>query len=93
MILAWPALVAVAAALAWSRRATAHGHGGRWFLAWVAAGFLISFSLVTGLSIGLLLLPLAAAALLWVARSSPHGLEATGFLAGAGATTVLVLLV
>ena len=53
----------------------------------------MSFSLVTGFSIGLLLLPLAAASLLWVARSSPHGREATGFLAGAGATAVLVLLV
>jgi hypothetical protein len=63
-----------------------------WFLAWTAAGFLTSFSLITGLSIGLLVLPIAAAILIWVARRSPHLLEASGLAAGIGATALLVAI-
>jgi hypothetical protein len=69
------------------------GHGRSWFLVWGLAGFLMSFSLIAGFSIGLLLLPVAAAVVLWAALRSPHLSEAAGFLAGVGATVVLVALI
>jgi hypothetical protein len=90
VILAWPLLVLVAAALAWRRHGDPGGRGWWWFLAWSLAGFLMTFSFVTGLSIGLFVLPLAAAALIWVALRSPHLREASGFAAGIGATAILV---
>jgi len=91
MILAWPLLVAAAAVLAWRHRGVAGGRGGQWFSAWLLAGFLMSFSLVTGFSIGLLILPLAAAALIWVATRSPHLVEASGFVLGIAATALLIV--
>jgi hypothetical protein len=51
----------------------------------------MSFSLVTGFSIGLLLLPFAAAALIWVATRSPHLVEASGFVLGIAATALLIV--
>lgn len=90
MILAWPLVVVAAAVLAWRHRKEAGGRGWRWSLAWIVAGFLMSFSLVTGFSIGLLILPVAAAALIWVASRSPHLPEAAGFVAGVGTTAVLI---
>ena len=95
MILAWPLLVLLAAIILRQRRndpaaLRQGGHGPVWFLLWTAAGFLMSFSLATGFSIGLLILPFAAISLLWVARRSPYYLEASGFLAGIGATAVLI---
>ena len=91
MILAWPLLVAAAAVLAWRHRGVAGGRGGQWFSAWLLAGFLMSFSLVTGFSIGLFVLPLAAAALIWVATRSPHLVEASGFVLGIAATALLIV--
>jgi hypothetical protein len=90
LILAWPLLVLIAAVLGWSRRGEPGGRGWRWFLAWSLAGFLMSFSLITGLSIGLLILPFAAGTLIWAALRSPHTREASGFLAGIAATAVLI---
>jgi hypothetical protein len=90
MILAWPLLLVAATALGWRHRKEAGGRGWRWSLAWIVPGFLMSFSLVTGFSIGLLILPVAAAALIWVARRSPHLPEAFGFIAGVGTTAALV---
>jgi hypothetical protein len=90
MILAWPLVVAFAAGLMWRRRDEVGGRGRRWCLAWIVAGFLISFSLVTGFSIGLFILPLAGGVLIWVARRSPHPLQASGFVVGLGATALLV---
>jgi hypothetical protein len=49
-----------------------------------------SFSLVTGFSIGLLLLPFAALVLLWAAWRSPHLLEALGFVGGIPVTAALL---
>jgi 4-amino-4-deoxy-L-arabinose transferase-like glycosyltransferase len=91
MILAWPILVVLAVVLASRHRTEQGGRGWRWSLGWIAAGFLMSFSLITGFSIGLLLLPVAAVALLWMARRSPHLPEAIGFVAGIGATVALVV--
>jgi hypothetical protein len=91
MIALWPLLVVVACVVAWRRRDEPGGRGWPWFLAWVLAGFLMSFSLVSGFSIGLFILPLAALALIWAAWRSPHLLEATGFLAGIVPTAALVV--
>jgi hypothetical protein len=90
VILAWPLLLLVAAGVAWTRRGETGGHGRRWFLAWSLAGFLMSFSFVTGFSIGVFVLPVAAATLIWAALRSPHLREGSGFLAGLGMTTLLV---
>jgi hypothetical protein len=90
VILAWPLLVLVAAALAWRRHDTPGGRGWWWFVAWSLAGFLMTFSFVTGFSIGLFILPVAAGALIWVALRSPHLREASGFVAGIAATALLV---
>jgi hypothetical protein len=91
MILAWPLLVVVAASLAWQRRGAPGGRGGPWFTAWLVTGFLMSFSLITGLSIGLFILPIAAAVLIWVATRSPHLVEASGFVLGIAATALLIV--
>jgi hypothetical protein len=90
VILAWPILLVVATILMWRNRDTAGGRGRGWFGVWVAAGFLMSFSLVTGFSIGIFILPLAAAVLIWVAHRAPHLQEAVGFLGGVAATALVV---
>jgi hypothetical protein len=53
----------------------------------------MTFSFVTGFSIGLFILPIAAGALIWVALRSPHLREASGFAAGIAATALLVAAV
>jgi hypothetical protein len=53
----------------------------------------MSFSLVTGFSIGLFILPVAAGTLIWDAIRSPHVREASGFVAGLGATALLIAAV
>jgi hypothetical protein len=90
VILVYPLALVAAAVLAWQRRTRAGGHGPRWFLAWTAVGFLLAFSFVTGLSIGIFIAPVAAALLIWVAMRSPHGREASGLIAGAALVAVLV---
>ncbi len=54
------------------------------FAAWCAAGALFTFSLLTGFSIGLFLLPLVAAALYLAVRSAPDFRASLGFVAGIG---------
>jgi hypothetical protein len=93
VIILYPLLLISAALLAWRSRMRRGGRGPAWFAGWALAGFLFSFSLITGLSIGLFILPLAAFALLLVARNSPHLLEAAGFLVGVAATAVLVVTI
>jgi len=90
LILAWPLLLALAVTLMWRYRNEAGGRGPRWFLVWIAAGFLMSFSLVTGFSIGMFVLPLAGVVLILAARRAPHPPEALGFVGGIGATALLV---
>jgi hypothetical protein len=82
--------VLIAGVLGWSRRGQPGGQGWYWFLAWSVAGFLMSFSLITGFSIGLLILPFAAAMLIWTTLRSPHPREASGFFVGIAATAVLI---
>jgi hypothetical protein len=93
VLILYPLLVIAAATIAWKRRHLPGGRGASWFLAWAAGGFLLGFSLVTGLSIGLFIAPAAAVVLLWVATSSPHLREASGFLLGLVGVAVLLVIV
>src|SRR4051794_9435932 len=86
-------LVVVAAVLALrgaERDVRVAGARGQWFLAWSAAGAAMTFSFLTGLSIGLFVLPFAGLLLWWVARRTRHLLDATGFAAGVGVVLLLV---
>jgi hypothetical protein len=74
----------------WRHRNEVGGRGFTWLLLWIVAGFLTSFSLISGLSIGLFILPLAGAVLIWVARRAPHLREASGFIGGIAMTALLV---
>jgi hypothetical protein len=60
------------------------------FAAWCLAGALFTFSLLTGFSIGLFLLPLVVAALYLAVRSAPDFRAALGFVAGIG--VILLIL-
>jgi uncharacterized membrane protein len=80
VILLYPALLVAAVAVA--RRSERAGRGPSWFAGWALAGALFLFSLATGFSIGLFVLPLVAVVLLWVASRAPRWREACGFLAG-----------
>jgi hypothetical protein len=93
MSVLYPLLLVGALVVARRSRHRLGGRGLSWFFVWALAGFLFSFSLITGLSIGLFILPLAAVALLAVARLSPHLLEANGFLIGIAATALLIVLI
>lgn len=60
------------------------------FSAWTAAGAVFTFSLLTGLSIGVLLLPLVAAVLYSAVRSAPDFRASLGLVAGVGVALHLV---
>jgi hypothetical protein len=92
VILAYPVLLAAAVYVGLGRRAVATGRGAAWFGAWLLTGAVFMFSFLTGLSIGLLVLPLATALLFWSVWHSPFLREAAGFPAGAALTLVAVLL-
>ncbi|MEX2210837.1 MAG: hypothetical protein WD689_03640 [Gaiellaceae bacterium] len=82
-------LVAVVIVMARSR-GRAGGRGWRWFATWTAAGALFTFSLLSGFSIGLFILPFAAGGLIFVGARSPHLAESLGFVAGVGALALVV---
>lgn len=63
--------------------------GWPWFLAWALAGGLLFFAVLSGFSIGLLVLPFALATVWLVERSGRSWPELLGAVAGVG----LVLLV
>jgi hypothetical protein len=89
VIVLYPALLIAAIAIV-IRRDREGGHGWPWFAAWTLAGAMFFFSFLTGLSIGLLLLPAVAGAVLFVATRAPHAAEGAGFVAGVGLVTVVV---
>jgi hypothetical protein len=91
MILLYP-IVLGTAAIIWSRRAGLLPGGWPWFAAWTVAGALMTFSFLTGLSIGLFVLPLAAPILLAVAWTAPGVPDAIGFLEGIGMMLLVVAL-
>lgn len=93
MIFLWPLTLCVVGAVAWLRRGSAAGKGSWWFLGWSFAGFLMTFSFVSGFTIGIFILPLAAVAVLVMAYRSPHLIEMSGFLAGIGATALLLVAI
>ena len=90
MVLLYPLVLFGAVALVWRGRHRAGGRGWAWFAAWAAAGGLFGFSFVTGFTIGLFVLPVAAAALFLVASRAPHFSAGLGFVAGVGAMLLLV---
>jgi hypothetical protein len=73
------------------RRTEQRGRAG-WagFAAWTVAGAIFTFSLLTGFSIGLFLLPVVAAMLYLAVRGAPDFRASLGFVAGVG-LTLLVL--
>jgi hypothetical protein len=90
VILVYPLALAVCCMYIVRRHGSAAGRGIWWFLAWAVAGFGMSFSFVTGFSIGLFILPFALVALVLIARRSPHWPEASGFVTGTGWMLLLI---
>src|SRR5207244_10746776 len=79
----YPRLLVWAAVLIWRTKGR-HRSGWSGFSAWCLAGALFTFSLLTGFSIGLFLLPLVVAAVYLAVRSAPDFRAALGFVAGLG---------
>jgi hypothetical protein len=92
VIVLYPIVLGAALIISSQRTRTSRG-GWQWFGAWTVAGALMTFSFLTGFSIGLFLLPLAAGATLWVARQAPGAFDGIGFFAGVAAILLLVSLV
>lgn len=88
----YPVLLLLAAVIVLVRLTTAPSRRGgwHWFGAWCPTGAVFSFSYVTGLSIGLLVLPFAVALLLLTAWFAPGFAEALGFVAGIGLVLLLI---
>jgi hypothetical protein len=91
VVLLYPLVLGAALWLA-LRRVDGQQHGWDWFLGWAVAGALFTFSFLTGFSIGLFLLPVAALVLFWVARRS-GGRETVGLLEGVGWTLLTVAFI
>jgi hypothetical protein len=64
--------------------------GWGWFAAWVGAGALLSFALVSAASVGLFVLPFALLSFWAIARAAPPGRTAFGLASGAGLVCLLV---
>lgn len=62
------------------------------FVAWSVAGGLVVFSFLTGLSIGVFVLPFAVAAVFFAASRSSGWPEALGVFAGAGVLFLVIAL-
>ena len=94
MIALYPVLLVAAGVVVLARLASAAPAPGtrwHWFLAWCATGAIFSFSYVTGLTIGLLVLPFAVVLLLLAAWFAPGPGEALlGFVAGIGLILLLI---
>jgi hypothetical protein len=92
MMLVFPLALAIAVAILWRGRGRSdnEGRGCRWFWAWSVAGAALCFSFLTGLSIGLLVLPFALPLLWLVLSKSPRWAESIGLLEGVGLTLLVV---
>jgi hypothetical protein len=66
------------------------GAGWGWFAAWVGAGALVAFALVSAASIGLFVLPFAFVALWVVLRHARPRATAFGLISGAGLVCLLI---
>lgn len=94
MIVLYPIVLAAALYLMWKSRQRGLGarRGWIWFNAWVGAGALFLFSLLTGFSIGLFLFPASALAIFWLAVNAPYWREVAGFPLGAALVVLGILL-
>jgi hypothetical protein len=70
--------------------AVARQAGWIWFCAWAFSGGLTFFAVLTGFSIGLLLLPFGALSVVLVARWARAWPESLGVVAGVGAICLLI---
>lgn len=93
MLIVYPLVIVAAVVLFRRRRGLPGGHGTVWYLVWALAGFLVSFSIATALSVGFFVAPVAAVTLLWVASRSPHLREASGLLLGIVSAGLVFLIV
>jgi hypothetical protein len=66
--------------------------GWPWFNAWVAAGALALFSMLTGFSIALVLFPASVIAIFWLAVNAPYWREVAGFPVGVGLVAIGAVL-
>jgi hypothetical protein len=89
VILIYPLLVIVTA-VSIARADPRHSAGWLGFASWTVTGAMFTFSLLTGLSIGLLLLPLVVVLLYAATRIAPDFGDSLGFVAGAGVTLLVV---
>ena len=87
MIAIYPLLLVCAAVLVGRRSGSGDASRGG-FGAWVVAGAVFAFSLLTGLSIGLFLLPLVIAAVYLAVRRAPELRASVGFVGGIGVTVL-----
>ncbi len=62
----------------------------RSFAAWALAGFLATFAILTGFSIGFLVAPFAMVAVGLALRHTARDAEVSGMVLGAGATLVFI---
>jgi hypothetical protein len=89
-------LVVLAGALYLMSVSRQRGLGARrgwlWFNAWLGAGALSLFSLVTGFSIALVLFPASVIAIFWLAVNAPYWREVAGFPIGAALVAAGILL-
>ena len=66
--------------------------GWPWFNAWVAAGALSLFSLLTGSSIAIVMFLASVIAICWLAVNAPYWREVAGFPVGVGLVAIGALL-
>jgi hypothetical protein len=93
MIVLYPIVLAGAFYLMLKSRQRGLGsRGGVWFSGWAFAGALFLFSVMTGLSIGLVLFPAAALAIFWLAVNAPYWREVAGFPVGAALVAIGIVL-
>jgi hypothetical protein len=93
MVVLYPILLVGALYLMWKSRQRGLGVRGQvWFGAWTLTGALSVFSMLTELSIGLILFPVAALAIFWLAVHAPYWREAAGFPIGAALLGAAVIL-
>ena len=93
MVVLYPIVLVAALYLMWKSRQRGLGvRGGVWFSAWVFAGVLSVFGLMTGRSIALVLFAAAAIAIFWLSVNAPYWREVAGFPVGVGLAAIGVLL-
>ena len=90
MVILYPIVLVAAMYLMWKSRQRGLGarRGWIWFNAWVAAGALSLFGLLTGSSIAIVLFLASVIAIFWLAVNAPYWREVAGFPVGVGLVAV-----